>query len=194
MKWLFPAVFIAGLALVPFFQSEIETYIDTLGLSTLFGKNVKYRQMDSNAKDGCASWTLGPDHGNPENVEGELVLITGGSGFIGSSTVELMLELGYKIRIFDNLETGNIMYVPLDHPNVEFVYGDISDMSALESAMDGVTGTSQQHTKKWIGLFHALLLVLQWFRVEQPFQEPFQIFQTSINNDSKINMIDSVFV
>jgi dTDP-L-rhamnose 4-epimerase len=34
----------------------------------------------------------------------EKVLVTGGAGFIGSWTVDLLLESGYDVRILDNLQ------------------------------------------------------------------------------------------
>ena len=43
--------------------------------------------------------------GDPKRGE-DLVLVTGGSGFIGSHLVEQLLGLGYTVRVFDNLETG----------------------------------------------------------------------------------------
>src|ERR671912_585682 len=33
-----------------------------------------------------------------------LVLVTGGAGFIGSHTVDLLLERGHRVRILDNLQ------------------------------------------------------------------------------------------
>lgn len=44
--------------------------------------------------------------GSPEHVVNDTVLVTGGSGFIGSHLVEMLLELGYRVKVYDNLETG----------------------------------------------------------------------------------------
>ena len=44
--------------------------------------------------------------GTPEHVVNDTVLVTGGSGFIGSHLVEMLLELGYRVKVYDNLETG----------------------------------------------------------------------------------------
>lgn len=77
-----------------------------------------------------------PKKGN----DSDLVLVTGGSGFIGSHLVAQLLELGYRVRVFDNLETGNLLYLDLRHPRLEFHYGDILDMPAVRRAMQGVVG------------------------------------------------------
>ena len=34
------------------------------------------------------------------------ILVTGGAGFIGSNIVEKLLQLGYQVRVLDNLSSG----------------------------------------------------------------------------------------
>ena len=68
------------------------------------------------------------------------VLVTGGAGFIGSHTVDLLLEKGYQVRILDSLQPrvhprGKPDYVPAE---VEFIKGDVADPGALARALDGV--------------------------------------------------------
>jgi dTDP-L-rhamnose 4-epimerase len=70
------------------------------------------------------------------------VLVTGGAGFIGSHMVDLLLEKGCEVRVFDNLEPqvhGNIDGPP-DYlsKDVEFIRGDVLDRDALHKALKGV--------------------------------------------------------
>jgi len=39
------------------------------------------------------------------------VLITGGAGFVGSHLAEKLLELGYQVRILDNLSSSSLKTV-----------------------------------------------------------------------------------
>ena len=68
------------------------------------------------------------------------VLVTGGAGFIGSHTVDLLLERGYDVKVMDSLQKrvhphGKPTYVPKD---IEFFLGDVSRPKQLESALRGV--------------------------------------------------------
>lgn len=145
MRIFFCGCLVAVCALIPFFVHAAGIRSARRLISEPFRlfcdlDLAKFQQQDPRASDACADWKLGDGHGNPKIVHDELVLVTGGAGFIGSSTVELLVSLGYHVRIMDNLETGNILYVPLDHPNVEFLFGDINSKFDLETAMNGVSG------------------------------------------------------
>lgn len=69
------------------------------------------------------------------------VLVTGGAGFIGSHMVDLLLERGYKVRVFDNLEPqvhGNIEQPPAYlNKEAEFIRGDVLDRDAFKKAIMG---------------------------------------------------------
>ena len=40
------------------------------------------------------------------------VLLTGGAGYIGSVTANLLLDKGHHVHIIDNLSTGNLKNLP----------------------------------------------------------------------------------
>jgi dTDP-L-rhamnose 4-epimerase len=72
-------------------------------------------------------------------VTDELVLITGGAGFIGSHTADRLLEIGYRVRVLDSLiaqvhgdDRGRPGYLD---DQVEVHLGDMRDASAVESAL-----------------------------------------------------------
>jgi dTDP-L-rhamnose 4-epimerase len=72
----------------------------------------------------------------------ELVLITGGAGFIGSHTADRLLEIGYRVRVLDSL-IGQVHGEHLRRPDyldarVELHVGDVRDPSAVENALEGV--------------------------------------------------------
>jgi UDP-glucose 4-epimerase len=59
------------------------------------------------------------------------ILITGGAGFIGSHTADLLLQSGQRVIVYDNLVTGKLTNLDLFNPNLEFVPGDVLDYSKL---------------------------------------------------------------
>src|SRR2546428_7556536 len=68
------------------------------------------------------------------------VLVTGGAGFIGSHTVDLLLDRGYDVRILDNLQPrvhpkGLPAYI---QPQVDVMVGDVTNRADLERALAGV--------------------------------------------------------
>jgi dTDP-L-rhamnose 4-epimerase len=69
-----------------------------------------------------------------------VVLVTGGAGFIGSHTVDVLLARGYEVRILDNLQprvhaTGTPAYLSSE---AELFIGTVTDKSTLRKALAGV--------------------------------------------------------
>ena len=62
-----------------------------------------------------------------------MYLITGGAGFIGSQVARVLIEKGHAVRILDNLSSGFLHN--LDGLDVEFIEGDITDISTVQSAV-----------------------------------------------------------
>ncbi len=58
------------------------------------------------------------------------VLVTGGAGYIGSHVVQMLIEMGYDVVVYDNLSTGNRQAV---HPDAKLVRGDLHDLEALQA-------------------------------------------------------------
>jgi UDP-glucose 4-epimerase len=61
------------------------------------------------------------------------IVVTGGAGFIGSHTVDLLLANDYQVTVLDNLVSGDLAYLDLSHPNLTFVNGDILDYPQVYS-------------------------------------------------------------
>ncbi|MDI6806910.1 MAG: SDR family NAD(P)-dependent oxidoreductase [Candidatus Aenigmarchaeota archaeon] len=68
------------------------------------------------------------------------VLITGGAGFIGSHTVDLLVEKGYEVRILDNLEQQVHQEKIPDYlnPKAEFVQGNVTDSNTWKKVLKNV--------------------------------------------------------
>ena len=61
------------------------------------------------------------------------ILITGGSGFIGSHIVDNLVQTGHQVFVYDLPVVGN----RFSDPNVAFIPGSILDMETLRQAMIG---------------------------------------------------------
>lgn len=71
--------------------------------------------------------------------EDSLFLVTGGAGFIGSNLCEAILSKGHRVRCLDDLSTGKEKNIEMfmDHPNYEFIKGDIKDLETCKKACEG---------------------------------------------------------
>ena len=66
------------------------------------------------------------------------ILITGGTGFIGSHLAELCIKKGYKVTVFDrynpNYNLGNLADSPFKE-KIKFIFGDIRDYDSVNNAI-----------------------------------------------------------
>lgn len=86
-------------------------------------------------------------------------LVTGGAGFIGSHIVERLLALGHRVRVLDNLATGNLQNLQPVRDRVEFVQADVADPDVCRQAVQDM---------QWV--FHEAAAVSVPFSVEHPDQ------------------------
>jgi nucleoside-diphosphate-sugar epimerase len=70
---------------------------------------------------------------------GDLVLVTGGAGYVGSHLTRKLLARGHRVRVLDNFIYGSHgLDGVMEHPDVELMTGDICDDRALAKATKGV--------------------------------------------------------
>jgi UDP-glucose 4-epimerase len=76
------------------------------------------------------------------------LLVVGGAGYVGSTSVERFVEAGHEVTIFDNLSSGHRAAVPR---GARLVIGDIADASRLAAALDGVDAVLHCAARSLVG-------------------------------------------
>jgi len=68
------------------------------------------------------------------------VLVTGGAGFIGSHLVDVLMDRGSKVVVFDNLSSGNLANLErwLKNRRFRFVQADLKDLGSAGRAVKDV--------------------------------------------------------
>jgi len=61
------------------------------------------------------------------------ILVTGGAGYIGSVTSQILLEAGHTVVVYDNLCHGYRAAVPT---GATFIHGDLHDRATLDAAFE----------------------------------------------------------
>jgi len=102
------------------------------------------------------------------------ILVTGGAGFIGSHIVDRLLDEELKVRVLDNLSTGEKKSLA-QHKNkksFQFIEGDIRNVDQVKKAVEGVDA-----------IIHEAALVSVTRSVEDP------ILSNEINVTGTVNLL-----
>jgi nucleoside-diphosphate-sugar epimerase len=71
------------------------------------------------------------------NLKGKKIVVTGGAGFIGSHTVDALIERGAKVVVIDDLSSGKMENIVHHGKKIEFHKTDITDHDSLKKIFDG---------------------------------------------------------
>ena len=104
------------------------------------------------------------------------ILVTGGAGFIGSHIVDRLLDEGLKVRVFDNLSTGDKKNLKdhKDNKSLKFIKGDIRNRRQVRKAVKCVDA-----------IFHEAALV----SVNRSINEP--LISNAINVTGTLNLLQA---
>jgi UDP-glucose 4-epimerase len=102
------------------------------------------------------------------------VLVTGGAGYIGSTTAAAFLKAGHRVTIFDSLARGHAAAMPV---GADFVQGDLADRGAL--------GTLFQ-----MGRFDAVAHFAALIEAGESMQQPARYF--SANVGCGLNLLEAM--
>ncbi|MBP1589458.1 MAG: UDP-glucose 4-epimerase GalE [Kiritimatiellae bacterium] len=102
------------------------------------------------------------------------ILVTGGSGYIGSVTTEMLCDAGNQVTVFDNLERGHIEAVD---PRAQLIRGDLRNPGDIDAAMQAVRPDA---------VFHFAAYAL----VGESMADPMMYFQNNVGGG--INLVDAM--
>ena len=102
------------------------------------------------------------------------ILLTGGSGYIGSVTTELLCDDGHEVTVFDNLERGHREAVD---PRARLVVGDLREPLPIREAMRAAKPDAVVH-------FAAYALV------GESMQEPLKYFDNNLGGG--LHLLDAM--
>ncbi len=89
------------------------------------------------------------------------VLVTGGAGYIGSVTSELLLDGGHEVVVFDNLERGHRSAID---ERAKLVEGDLRDRDSIADAMKQVKPDAVVHFAAYALVGESMDDPLMYFR------------------------------
>lgn len=93
------------------------------------------------------------------------VLVTGGAGFIGSHTVDLLVEGRYDVVILDNLESQVHGNKKPDYVNqkAEFILGDVTNTDVWKKVLNGIDAVF--HLAAMVGVSQSMYQPVRYLNV-----------------------------
>jgi dTDP-L-rhamnose 4-epimerase len=96
------------------------------------------------------------------------VLVTGGSGFIGSYVVDELIKRGFDVRVLDNLEPqvhsdeekGPDGWPLYANRNAELVLGDVRNLDLVNKCLEGVTRVV--HLAGLVGVGQSMIQIIRY--------------------------------
>jgi UDP-glucose 4-epimerase len=101
---------------------------------------------------------------------GEMILVTGGAGYVGSHLVAALVDQGASVTVYDNLRTGHRAAVPA---GVDFVYADLGDAATLDQVFE---------TRRFDAVFHFAALS----QVGESMRMPMQYLTENVGNGMRL--------
>jgi len=94
------------------------------------------------------------------------ILVTGGAGYIGSTTAEALIEAGHQVTVYDSLVTGHRAAVPA---NAVLIHADLADTQALSETL-----ANQK--------FDAIMHFAAFIEAGESMKEPGRFYQNNFTN------------
>ncbi len=69
------------------------------------------------------------------DLDRQIVLVTGGTGFTGSHLVDRLLSNGHEVRVVDNQK--GLFYDDLDAKGAQITIGSITDRELMDQLVEG---------------------------------------------------------
>jgi len=75
--------------------------------------------------------------GDPGDLDGRRLVVTGGAGFIGSHVVDALVDAGADVTVLDDLSTGSESFLARSRDKIRLVMGDVREAAQLDRVLPG---------------------------------------------------------
>ena len=89
------------------------------------------------------------------------MIVTGGAGYIGATTVQSLLDSGHEVVVYDNLAKGHAEAVPA---GVKLIKGDVADRERLDAIFHEHRPEAVLHFAAWIEAGESMQAPEKYFR------------------------------